>query len=199
MNSNRTRIGVQRRRSFSRLSQSAMKEVYQKQCDQVSLAETASIGSSTVGEVDVIRHDSSVDYKTTCDACPCCRDVCDNPECLSCDEKTRYLPCPPCKGREQGYYTMCQVRRHNNKDSAWLVAGDTIYDATSYMQQDSHPGGAASILRKAGGVQDCLQDLQFHSKAGVRTWKKYEIGKLRPCEGRDDRCLEKHWWMFWAQ
>jgi cytochrome b involved in lipid metabolism len=94
---------------------------------------------------------------------------------------------------------MCQVRRHNHAESAWLVAGDTIYDVTSYM--NSHPGGAKSILRKAGGVQDCSKDLLFHSKAGIKAWKKYKVGKLRDCKCDEDSVVDEvmnqQWWMAW--
>jgi cytochrome b involved in lipid metabolism len=94
---------------------------------------------------------------------------------------------------------MCEIRRHNTEQSCWLVAGDTIYDATSYISQ--HPGGATSILKKSGGVADCSEDLMFHSKNGRKVWKKYVVGKVKKCPGPDGSLqgdVDKHWWMFWA-
>ena len=88
-------------------------------------------------------------------------------------------------------YTMCEIRRHKTADSAWLVAGDYVYDATTYMQM--HPGGEKSILRKCGGEVDCTQDMLFHSAKGQKLWKKYRIGKVKRCGVSDD----KLWWMFW--
>jgi cytochrome b involved in lipid metabolism len=76
---------------------------------------------------------------------------------------------------------MCQVRRHNHADSAWIVADGVIYDVTQYLSR--HPGGADCILRKAGGVKDCATDLQFHSKHGRKAWEQYRVGTLRKCAG----------------
>lgn len=91
------------------------------------------------------------------------------------------------------YYTICQIRRHATVNSAWLVAGENIYDATEYLHR--HPGGMTSILKKAGGVCDCTEDLNFHSKAGRRLWKKYFIGKVKSCP----KSVQEHreWWQFW--
>ena len=91
------------------------------------------------------------------------------------------------------YFTRCQIRRHNTMNSAWLVAGDKIYDATKYLNQ--HPGGEASILKKAGGACDCTEDLKFHSKRGRKEWDKYFVGKVKPCPGSPDET--RNWWMFW--
>jgi cytochrome b involved in lipid metabolism len=129
---------------------------------------------------------------TVCDACPHCDDCCENSGCFSCNRKSVCMPCCP-----EATYTMCQVRRHNHEKSAWLVAGDRIYDATPFLK--THPGGSRSILRKAGGVADCSADMQFHSKSGVKMWKKAEVGKLvpcGPCKRESQQC--KQWWMFWS-
>lgn len=133
-----------------------------------------------------------------CDACTVCRDYCGNPVCKRCDQDFATM-------KESGMtlalgvgtlpsYTLCQVRRHNHAHSAWLVCGDDIYDATEYMNQ--HPGGTYSILRKAGGVEDCSKDLMFHSRNGRKIWKKYLIGKLRQCPG-NAVCEQRRWWQFW--
>ena len=121
---------------------------------------------------------------------------CNEPECQICSVNCSPQS-PSSRDGSENFYTMCQIRRHNHKDSCWLVAGDTIYDATSYI--DQHPGGATSILRKSGGVEDCSVDLHFHSKQGRRAWEKYIVGKVRPC-GRDIRhSNDMHWWRFWQQ
>lgn len=99
----------------------------------------------------------------------------------------------------KGFYTMSQIRRHNHAGSAWLVAGDDIYDATSYLQK--HPGGTMSILRKAGGVCDCTEDLQFHSRKGRKLWQQFHIGKVEPCRTTTDHDgddSQRQWWMFWS-
>jgi len=126
-----------------------------------------------------------------CDACPLCQETCDDRECLSCSDAPYLVPSG--FGRCVPSYTLCQVRRHCHAGSAWIVAGDTVYDITTYLQQ--HPGGTQCLLKKAGGASDCTVDLNFHSTRGRRVWKKYEIGKLRACSNETD--LARDWWMFW--
>lgn len=90
------------------------------------------------------------------------------------------------------FFPMEEVRRHNSVESAWLVVGDKIYDATEYIR--IHPGGDRSILRKSGGVVDCTQDFNFHSKAGKEVWDRYYVGKLKPASGS---AADRQWWQFW--
>ena len=98
-------------------------------------------------------------------------------------------------------YTICQVRRHNTVDSAWIVAGRDIYDVTSYVH--SHPGGTKSILSRAGGARDCTRDFKFHSKKGQKAWEHLKIGRLVECGGSSNNfSSEKRspWWMLnWNQ
>ena len=139
-----------------------------------------------------------------CDACPHCRDTCDNVDsCVSCQKKLNALNlpasrrpetssswfrdalsaiCPSSDSRgtdDRTSYTMCQLRRHNHANSAWILVGHEIYDATPYIR--SHPGGMEAIMRKCGGVVDCTADLQFHSKRAQKEWRKFKIGTLCRC------------------
>jgi hypothetical protein len=168
--------------------------------DQASLAETESVGS--IDDCPTIdADDAQNDLIHACDACEFCDDRCSNKNCDSCQAKGP-VSCIPCvgTGRSPGpFYTLCQVRRHNHEGSAWLVAGESIYDATT--QLDRHPAGAECILRKAGGAQDCTDDLNFHSKRGQQMFKKCFVGKLRKCacngsSGRSE-IEKKQWWMIW--
>ena len=143
-------------------------------------------------------------HRAQCDACPCCRDTCDNANsCISCQKKQNALSMPRiesssnilslfsnilCAGESpensssssaQNTYTMCQLKRHNHADSAWILVGDTIYDATPYIR--SHPGGKETILRKSGGAADCTEDMRFHSGRAQREWKKFKVGTLVAC------------------
>ena len=168
----------------------------------VDLTETVSVDGSLV--------DALVDGKRVeCDACPHCDDVCTDPTCSSCDAaatcdsvrcKQEEGALCPCRKQRHGvrYFTPCQVRRHNHERSAWLVAGDTIYDATAFLQR--HPGGMQSILRKAGGATDCTRDFEFHSRKTRGLLKTLAIGKLRRCPSEASSTQshgEKEWWMFW--
>mmetsp|Transcript_7322 Transcript_7322/g.16626 ORF Transcript_7322/g.16626 Transcript_7322/m.16626 type:complete len:181 (-) Transcript_7322:141-683(-) len=132
-----------------------------------------------------------------CDACPYCADTCEDPECYNCLGKQDEFPARPSTAfgrKDVKYYTPCQVRRHACRESAWLLVGDTIYDATTYISR--HPGGEQSILKKSGGVCDCSIDFNFHSKRARKMWRDFEVGKLCPCSkdsrkdfGSDDQCV----------
>mmetsp|Transcript_39573 Transcript_39573/g.80735 ORF Transcript_39573/g.80735 Transcript_39573/m.80735 type:complete len:201 (-) Transcript_39573:404-1006(-) len=127
----------------------------------------------------------------TCDACPFCRDSCNDPFCSTCKDK-KEGPGQIHPGNLEETYTMCEIQRHNHAGSAWLLAGDIIYDATSYVA--CHPGGAQSILRKSGGSSDCSKDMSFHSKGAIKIWKKNRVGRLRPCPGRMESGNESMQW-----
>ena len=112
--------------------------------------------------------------------------------------------CASSNNGRKSTYTMCEIRRHNTTESAWLVAGNDIYDVTEYMTV--HPGGSSSLLKKSGGVVDCTRDLNFHSRKGQKLWQKYHVGKVVECPGtqaqrrskqKDLSVVEKDWWKFW--
>jgi len=128
------------------------------------------------------------------DACSCCSDTRD--DFTSCQEKVVKAMHESSRGPETSWlmsalssfcptqdkektYTMCQIRKHNHANSAWILVGDTIYDATPYIR--NHPGGMVAILRKSGGAVDCTEDLSFHSKRAQKEWKRFKVGTLRPC------------------
>lgn len=95
------------------------------------------------------------------------------------------------------YYSRSEIARHSTEESAWIVAGDDVYDVTEYMHQ--HPAGKEPILRRTGGAVDCTQDLLFHSKRGRTIWKeRCLIGKVTANEALNGTLvLEKPWWAFW--
>jgi|AntRauTorckE5430_2_1112549.scaffolds.fasta_scaffold15673_1 cytochrome b involved in lipid metabolism len=148
-----------------------------------------------------------------CDACPFCPDVCLDSECGRCSTKAKVLN-DKCisvnnetatesgtpfafrlfaRNQKVGHndtYTRCQLRRHCTMDSAWLLCGDVIYDATRHI--NGHPGGETSILRKSGGAADCTKDMKFHSERAFNMLKKNRVGVLRPCPGKDGLSPDEH-------
>jgi predicted heme/steroid binding protein len=96
-----------------------------------------------------------------CDACPQCDDTCQIASCDSCNIKRKRL----CQSG-QTTFTMCQVRRHNRAEDCWLATKCSVYDVTAFLSSGKHPGGARSILRKAG--TDVTDDFNFHSKSGQK-------------------------------
>jgi len=89
------------------------------------------------------------------------------------------------------HFTPCQIRRHDNLGSCWLVANRTVYDVTTFAHD--HPGGAKSILRFAGGKKDTGEDMLFHSVGARKQWKSMAIGKVRGCgdcaQGEEQGCV----------
>lgn len=148
--------------------------------------------------------------ESDCMACPHCSDTCEALDsCADCQKKQNALHiqysdpgrsgswltdalsliCPnsdSSRGRAcTRAYTMCQVRRHNKPTSAWILVGNSIYDATPYILR--HPGGMEAILRKSGGTADCTDDLRFHSKRAQKEWRKFKVGILVPCQCYENR------------
>ena len=141
------------------------------------------------------------DDHSHCDACRFCADTCSNADCNRCSTKRKLsidrthqmmygdldtahpfrLFLSNKTEKKEFFVSRCQVRRHKTADSAWLLCGDTVYDATQYLK--SHPGGEQSILRKSGGVHDCTKDMKFHSSHALRSWKKNKVGFLKACPG----------------
>lgn len=196
---------IMRNETLRRLSEKMVADISHKVSDdESSIADTASIASVEDLDMRLGAFCASPDLNEgsiiTCDACELCNDRCKKSECDSCRAKKMVKQmCSPCSiPKGERLYTICQVRRHNHKDSAWLVVGDTIYDATPYLSR--HPGGTECILKKAGGAEDCSRDLKFHSAQGKRMFKKYEIGKLRLCAcngAKSSGMSDKQWWSFW--
>ena len=199
---------------------SELKEQHHAADDHTLATETASMDGSMMlmdaADGALMAMGVSAEKSVGCDACPHCDDRCEEPSCSACnaDDVVVCHPAveadsnnnsssswPPCrKEKTLPYYTPCQIRRHNHEGSAWLVAGDTIYDATRFL--DCHPGGVQSILRKAGGAADCTRDFEFHSRSAMRMIKKAAVGRVRPCNhgeagNADASSKEKEWWQFW--
>ena len=131
---------------------------------------------------DPAHHDDAVPSEPVCDSCQYCNDVCEVPNCTDCQSKTSNYLRKGITQQRHRVFTMCQIRRHNSiENSVWIVADDTVYDVTSYIQY--HPGGMECILKKAGGKHNCMRDLQFHSHRGQQLFNKYAIGKVVSCPG----------------
>ena len=100
------------------------------------------------------------------------------------------------RSRPLHYYTRFEISCHNTEASAWIVAGEDIYDVTDYVEH--HPGGKSSLMKKIGGTVDCTKDLLFHSKSGQNHWKQYLIGKITKVPSKNGQIVEKEWWKFWG-
>ncbi|KAM3958773.1 cytochrome b5 [Aphomia sociella] len=76
--------------------------------------------------------------------------------------------------------SLAEVKKHNNKNSLWIVIHNDVYDVTSYLGE--HPGGEDTLLEVAGhdGTQN-FEDVG-HSEDARIVMKKFKIGTLPPGE-----------------
>eukprot|EP00164_Ancoracysta_twista_P002228 GFYU01002945.1.p1 GENE.GFYU01002945.1~~GFYU01002945.1.p1 ORF type:complete len:164 (-),score=34.74 GFYU01002945.1:290-781(-) len=151
----------------------------------------ASLASDPHPEMDIDIHSETdpvkIKKKMMCDACPGCDDVCTDVDCRECAPKRVLFSSDDekdARANKSKRYTRCQVKRHNTTDDCWIYAHNKVYDATHFITR--HPGGAKSILRRAGG--DTTDDFDFHSakstgKNGL--WAKHFVGKLVDCPHAD--------------
>jgi cytochrome b involved in lipid metabolism len=198
---------IERRLNDSGSSMQEVKEVMMKtSSDEVSVVSDDDMEVDTLGNdvvVHVAQHSNHMNAHP-CDACDFCDDSCHQKCCVECQSSSTASESRTWgfSGYEQRWFTPCQIRRHNHVNSVWIVAGETVYDVTSYLK--IHPGGTQCILNKAGdGLQDCTRDLQFHSDRGKKIFQKFAIGKVRPCPGCTNKNLittskvEKQRWFLW--
>lgn len=75
--------------------------------------------------------------------------------------------------------TMCEVREHCTEEDLWVVSRGRVFDVSGYL--DEHPGGRRCLIRRGGGVRDCDEDFDFHSKRGQAVWDKMCVGRVIPC------------------
>lgn len=124
----------------------------------------------------------------SCDACPHCPDVCSLEHCADCSRKKviydKYYENNRLAKKGTAKYTLCQIRRHNCLKSPWIVAHGKVYDASEIVRE--HGGGTAAILKCAGGT-DSSKHFDFHSNNAKNIWRQSVIGRVMPCNGRDDR------------
>nr|CCC89786.1 unnamed protein product [Trypanosoma congolense IL3000] len=90
--------------------------------------------------------------------------------------------------REWPQYTLDDVRKHNDRHSLWIVAGNSVYDVTSIV--DSHPGGANALLQRGGGVKDCVIDFGYHSRSAQSLWASLKVGEVRFDNTERSSCAE---------
>ena len=75
------------------------------------------------------------------------------------------------------HYSMEEVKKHVDHESAWFVVNDKVYDATPFLK--AHPGGAESILISTG--MDATEEFDaIHSKKAWKLLDDYYIGQLTP-------------------
>lgn len=71
--------------------------------------------------------------------------------------------------------TIGELKRHNTRESPWIVVHNMVYDCTNYLKE--HPGGSDSILINAG--TDCTEEFDaIHSAKAKALLEEFKIGEL---------------------
>jgi cytochrome b involved in lipid metabolism len=74
-------------------------------------------------------------------------------------------------------YTKHDIMSHNTTDSCWIVIDAKVYDVTSYLKRNLHPGGNDLLLKYAG--DDATSNFSdIHSKNAWYALEEYYIGKV---------------------
>lgn len=72
-------------------------------------------------------------------------------------------------------FSMAEVAEHVDKESAWFVVNDKVYDGTPFLK--AHPGGAESILISAG-IDSTEEFEAIHSKKAWKLLDDFFIGNF---------------------
>ena len=77
-------------------------------------------------------------------------------------------------------YTIEEVQKHNNSESAWIIIHNYVYDITQWGYD--HPGGSDKIFEKTGCDVSKAFDI-YHRHTAKRTINKIldglRIGKIK--------------------
>jgi 4-hydroxysphinganine ceramide fatty acyl 2-hydroxylase len=72
-----------------------------------------------------------------------------------------------------------EVEKHNSmKNGAWVIHDGSVYDVTSFLRENAHPGGIDVVSEYLGGdITEVFSDGDHsHSKSALQTLSQYRIG-----------------------
>jgi len=72
-------------------------------------------------------------------------------------------------------YTMAQVSQHSSSDDCFIVVDENVYDITSYVSGEEHPGGQKSIISGCGN-NETDRFGRIHSPKANEDLKEFLIG-----------------------
>ena len=75
------------------------------------------------------------------------------------------------------HFSLEEIQKHNNIDSCWIVINKKVYDVTSYLKRELHPGGN-EVLFKYGGKDATPNFTDIHSKDAWLMLHEYYIGDV---------------------
>lgn len=92
------------------------------------------------------------------------------------------------------YFSLEEIKTHNNIESCWIVINSKVYDVTSYLKRDLHPGGKEVLLKHAG-MDATTIFIDIHSNDAWKFLDQYFIGNVSTisAQGRGSWLL---WWWW---
>lgn len=76
-------------------------------------------------------------------------------------------------------YSLEQVARHNTAEDCWQVIDGVVYDFTSYLASEEHPGGGAMIKDCGTDASETYAERPPHSDYARSLLPEYAIGNLK--------------------
>lgn len=75
-------------------------------------------------------------------------------------------------------YTVSEVSKNDGSNNVyWIIINNYVYDITSYLLLDNHPGGNEVLMKYAG--KDATKSFnEIHSGSAFNELEQFKIGRL---------------------
>ncbi|XP_068594821.1 cytochrome b5 type B [Brachionichthys hirsutus] len=88
------------------------------------------------------------------------------------------------------YYTLEEIRTHNEASDSWLIIHDKVYDVTNFYEE--HPGGEEVLLEQVGSdATESFEDVG-HSVDAREMLQQFLIGRLHIDDRKNETTEEVH-------
>jgi len=88
-------------------------------------------------------------------------------------------------------YGLKEIETHNQKESAWIVIHDGVYDVTKFLEE--HPGGEEVLLEQAGReATEAFEDVG-HSTDARDMMKQYKVGEVQEEDKEKLKGTQQNW------
>ena len=74
-------------------------------------------------------------------------------------------------------FTLAEVFKKNTAENCWIVVSDRVYDITSYIAGNTHPGGQKSLTESCGSVSTTFE--RIHSPSTQRALERFFVGVVK--------------------
>ncbi|CAH6720503.1 cytochrome b5 [[Candida] jaroonii] len=82
------------------------------------------------------------------------------------------------KNRPNKFFTFEDVNKHFSHDDLWIIVYNKVYDVSSFIKEELHPGGAEVIIEFGGSDATEAFDDVAHSNDAYEMLEPYYIGDI---------------------